>query len=201
MKLSILQNPIILIKTAANTFSYSYRSIKKSISHLKDTLVLAIRKMFGSNVYLKGTYYFTHRNSKGEILAERVIHNLVTNAGFAEVAALIGTDTTSGGTAFDYIALGTGSTAANATDTALETEIATNGGSRATGTGTLVTTAVTDDTFQLVKVFSFSGALAITESGVLNAGAAGTLLSRQVFSVVNVANGDSLTVTWKCQVT
>jgi hypothetical protein len=40
----------------------------------------------------------------------------------------------------------------------------------------------------------------VTESGTLNAAAAGVLLARQTFSAINVANGDSLQVTWKFDV-
>jgi hypothetical protein len=53
---------------------------------------------------------------------------------------------------------------------------------------------------QLIVTFNFTGTFAVTESGVLNAGAAGDLLSRQVFSAINVVNGDSLQVTWKVTV-
>ena len=124
--------------------------------------------------------------------------NGVTNAGFAEVAGLILTDV--GGTAFDYIAIGTGTTAFSASDTALESEV-----KRKAATGTRVTTSVTNDTAQLQATFSssdgLSGSHAITESGVLNASSGGTLLCRQVFSALNIDwdAGDSLQITWKIQ--
>ena len=120
----------------------------------------------------------------------------ITNAGMAEVAGLIGTDTTGSCTAFDYIAIGTGTTAPAATDTALGTEQ-----QRAAATGTQVTTTVTNDTLQLVKdAFSFSGDYAITEAGVFNDASAGTMLSRTTFSAVNVTADDTLKVTIKIQV-
>ena len=41
-----------------------------------------------------------------------------------------------------------------------------------------------------------TGTGAITEAGILNAGSGGTLLCRTVFSVVNKASSDSMTITW-----
>lgn len=146
---------------------------------------------------LYGRFTITHRDADGNIKAQKDIDNTVTNAGLAEVASLILTDDPGTATAFDYIAIGTGTTAADATDTTLETEITTGGGSRAAGTGTLSTTTVTDDTAELEVTFSFTSSFAVTESGVFNAASAGTMLARQVFSAINVANGDSLTITWK----
>ena len=125
--------------------------------------------------------------------------NGITNAGFAEVAGLLLTDV--GGTAFDYIAIGTGTTAFDPTQTTLVTEL-----SRKAGTGSRVTTSVTNDTAQLQAQFSsadgLSGTSAVTESGVFNASSGGTMLCRQTFSALNIDwdAGDTLTVTWKIQV-
>lgn len=126
------------------------------------------------------------------------ISNLVTNAGMAGVASRINGDGSEA--AFTYIAVGTGTTAANAADTTLETETTDSGLERAAATASRVTTDVTNDTAQLVKTFSVTGTKAVTESGVLNAGASGVLLARQVFSAINVVNGDSLQITWKFDV-
>lgn len=123
------------------------------------------------------------------------LRNLITNAGLAGVASRI--NGAGSEAAFTYIALGTGTTAANANDIALETEITTGGGERANATASRVTDTVTNDTAQLQHTFTFTSSFAITESGVLNAAAAGVLLCRQVFSAVNVVSGDQLQVTWK----
>jgi hypothetical protein len=141
-----------------------------------------------------------HRDKDGNILGERHIGpspgRCLTNVGFAEVAGLLLTDV--GGTAFDYIAIGTGTTAEAATDTALVAET-----HRAAGTGTRVTVNVTNDTAQLTYTFSgYATTEAITESGVFNAATGGTLLCRKTFSALNInfAAGDSLAVTWKITV-
>ena len=125
----------------------------------------------------------------------KVIGNLITNAGFAGAAGrLMGSGAPA---AFTYIAVGTGATAAAVTDTTLQTETATSGLSRVSGTVSLVTTTVTNDTAQVTNTFSVSGTVAVTESGVLNAASVGTLLCHQVFTAINVINGDSLAITWK----
>lgn len=132
--------------------------------------------------------------SYGEL---KVIGNLITNAGFAGSAGrLMGSGSPA---AFTYIAVGTGTTAAAAGDTALQTETSTSGLGRTSGTVSLVTTTQTNDTAQVTNTFSVTGTVAVTESGVLNAASTGTLLCHQVFSAINVANGDSLQVTWKIQ--
>src|SRR5262249_53242545 len=72
------------------------------------------------------------------------VRNLITNAGFALAAGrLNGSGSPAAAT---YIAAGTGTTAASVSDTALQTESATSGLSRANGTVSLVTTTVTNDT-------------------------------------------------------
>lgn len=125
------------------------------------------------------------------------INNLITSAGKAGVASRL--NGSGSEAAFTYIAVGTGTTAANVADTTLETETADSGLSRANATASRVTTSVTNDTAQLVYTFSVSGTKAVTESGVLNASSSGVLLARQVFSAINVVSGDSLQITWKFQ--
>lgn len=119
--------------------------------------------------------------------------NLITNAGMAGVASRINGDGSEA--AFTYIAVGTGTTAAAATDTTLETEISDSGLSRAAATASRTTTDVTNDTARLQKTFSVTGTKAVTEAGALNAASVGVLLNRQVFSAINVVNGDSLQIT------
>lgn len=136
----------------------------------------------------------------GHYADKMVISNLVTTAGVAGVAARI--NGVGSPAAFTYIAIGIGATAANAADTALESEITTYGGERGLATASLVTTETADDTAQLVYLFEFitGASFAITESGVLNASSGGTLLARQVFSAINVTPGDSLQITWRFDV-
>lgn len=120
-------------------------------------------------------------------------HNLITNAGLAAVSALLGG--IGSPAPFSYIALGTGTTAAAATDTALQTEISTGGLARASATLSQTTTSVANDTLQFTHTFTASASFAVTEEGILNAASGGTLLAHQVFAAVNVASGDSISIT------
>ena len=151
-------------------------------------------------VSLKGWFKIDHFDKEGNLIETMETPNAVMNLGFKEVACLMGTDITAGHTAFDYIAVGTGTTTATATDTILETEVTEKGLTRAAGAGTNITDTVAYDTFQLVKSFSPTSGYAVTESGVLNASSTGILLCRQTFSAINVSDGDTLTVTWKVKV-
>lgn len=160
-------------------------NIKKLFKHNK--LGKFIYKHFGIDFKIPTLF--------GNLVDKMVIENLITSAGMVAVAARINADAV---TEFTYIAVGTGTTAANVADTTLETETATSGLSRAAATPSAVDSGTGyNDTAQLVKTFTVTGSVAVTESGVLNAGAAGTLLAHQVFSAVNVVDGDSLEITWK----
>lgn len=148
----------------------------------------AVRRSVGRELRIPGI-----TGGYGEVMTN---HNLITNVGHAAANAKLSGQGSYG--TFTAIAIGTGTTAAAATDTALQTEISTNGGARGAATATQVTTTVTNDTTQLVKTFTFTGSFAVTEEGIFdNATSGGNMLARQVFSAVNVASGDSLQITHK----
>lgn len=134
----------------------------------------------------------------GNFTKSLTVSNLITNTGMAGVASRINGD---GAEAlFNYIAIGIGAVAADVTDTTLGSEITTNGGERGVATLSRTTTDVTNDTATFVLTYNFTGAFAVTESGVLNAVSSGVLLCRQVFTAINVASADSLQVTWDIDV-
>lgn len=123
-------------------------------------------------------------NPQGELYDARYGANLVVDAG---KAAIIDRLQAASVAVHDYQAIGTGTTAAAAGNTTLETEVA-----RAQGTLSQPT-ATTD---RLITTFAAGiGTGAITETGRLNASSTGNLMARQVFSVINKAAGDSLQVT------
>lgn len=144
---------------------------------------------------LRGRFTIEVKDKNGNLKEKRDIKNTITNAGMAEVANLIGSVSTPA--AFTYLALGTGTTAAAVTDTALQSELTDTGLARAAATMSRVTTNVANDTTQLVKTWTATGSKAITECGVLNAASTGILLGRQVFSAINTATSDQVTVTYK----
>jgi len=119
----------------------------------------------------------------GETVQE--VKNLVVTDGKEYVASRM-KDATA--TAMSHMAIGTGSTAASASDAALETEA---------GRVSLTSTTVTSNAVEYVATFGAgTGTGAITEAGILNAASGGTLLCRTVFSVVNKGSSDSMTITW-----
>ena len=154
------------------------------------------KKRAGQKVGLKGSLRLKHTRDS-VVLLDKTIKNVVVNVGLAEVAGLIN-EVTSGG--FTYLAIGVGTTPADATDNDLESEITTGGGERAAAACSRVTTAETNDTAQMVKEWTFSASFSVTESGPFDAAAAGVLLAHQVFSAINVVADDKLEVTWKIQV-
>jgi len=133
-------------------------------------------------------------------------HELIVAVGMANVAGLLVSDV--GGTAYDYIGIGTGTTAPNVGNTALEIQKSRLGG--ALCTGTRVTTTQTNDTAQLVVTFSkandagLTGIMAITEVGVFYdaAGVTVSMLWRQTFTAetLNWDLGDTLEMTCKTQI-
>ena len=113
------------------------------------------------------------------------IDNIFVTAGKGYVASRM-KDATA--TAMSHMAIGSGSTAAAASDTALGNQLG-----RVALTSTTVSAAV------VTYVASFpagTGTGAVTEAGILNAASGGTMLCRTVFSVVNKGASDSMTVTW-----
>jgi hypothetical protein len=119
----------------------------------------------------------------GEVVQE--VENLVVTAGKGFVASrMAGTSAN----VMSHMAIGTGSTAAGASDTALGSEAARTALTSTNVSGAVVTYV---DTFA-----AGTGTGAITEAAILNASSGGTMLCRTVFSVVNKGASDSMTITW-----
>lgn len=120
---------------------------------------------------------------------------VVTTAGVTYIAA----DMAGGANdsnLFKYHGIGTGATAEATGDTALVTELTTQynpDSTRATGSQTSSTNVYTT-----VGTNTVDATAAITEHGIFTQAATGggTLLDRSVFSVVNLASGDSLQSTY-----
>ncbi len=120
--------------------------------------------------------------------------NIITSAGKAEVANLVGN--VSSPTAFTYLAVGTSTTAESAAQTALIAEVSTSGLARASATMSRVTTTTTNDTLRFVKSWSVSGTVTVEEIGIFNASSSGTMLGRKLTTSKAVVNGDTLTATY-----
>lgn len=152
-----------------------------------------IRDALRNGLGLVGIFELEVRGPDGQVKDRRVVRNLIPSAGLAYLAGILSADES---TIPTYLGIGTGTTAAAAGDTALETEV----GTRQDGTQSRVTTTVTNDTSQVVGTFGAAnpaGGGAITEAGLLTAVSSGTLISRAVFAAVNKAADDSLQITHK----
>lgn len=114
--------------------------------------------------------------------------NIIVNVGFDFIANAIGASS-SRPAVMSHIAVGTGTTAVAASQSALVSELARGAATYAHTTGT--------------KVFTFNTTFAagvatgaITEAGVFNAASGGIMLDRVMFAVINKAAADTLQVTF-----
>lgn len=121
------------------------------------------------------------------------MENTITNTGKAQIALLAGD---AAAVPFTYLAVGTDSTAADVTDTALIAEITDTGLARAAATVSRVTTTVTNDTLRLVKTWTASGSKTVEEVGIFNDASVGTILGRKLTTSKAVASGETLTGTY-----
>lgn len=137
---------------------------------------------------LTGKVNYKLFDANGDLKDERDINNVVVTVGKNYLALWL-TQATQADYFMRYLALGTGTNAASAADTTLQTELAT----RVAGT-------LSSSTNVWQSQGTFGPGVdtgAITEAGIFSASSAGTMLARQVFPVINKAAGDSLQVTWQ----
>lgn len=103
------------------------------------------------------------------------------------------------GTEPKYVAMGTGTTAVQLTDTALGGEVE----SRTTGTSSRTTTTSTNDTYQVTGTVTATASRTIGEAGLFDqSGLGGNMFVRGVLaSTISLASGDSIAFTFTVQVT
>lgn len=156
----------------------------KIIDTLKGRLLGSV---FAAGLTIVGHLSIQLHDEHGALKDSRKVPNLVVTAGKNFIASRI-KDATA--TAMTHMAVGTTATAAAAGDTTLGAEV---GSSRTALTSTTVST----NTVVYVCTFGAGvGTGALVEAGLFNASSAGTMLARTVFSTINKAAGDSLTITW-----
>lgn len=100
-----------------------------------------------------------------------------------------------GGTVPKFVAMGTGAGPSASTGTALSTEVET----RTSGTVSRVTTTVANDTYQVVGTVTATATRVVTECGLFDASTVGNMLIGSGISTITLANGDSITFTFKLQ--
>lgn len=151
---------------------------------------LDLRNKYAVNVHIVA------RHPDGVVFYDYQTHNIVTNIGvtFLQVQAA-GTPAVKAAT---YIGLTTDTTAPAYTDTTLTSELSISGITRAAGAYTAGTAATGDVTWTVTHTFTATGA----HTGVDKAGlwtdvqGAGTLFAETTFASVNLANADTLSITW-----
>ena len=141
--------------------------------------------MINDSIEVTGELKLTLTRPDGHVKHEVIIPNLVVTAGKNYIASRM---KDASATAMTHMAIGTGSTAAAAGNTALGSEA---------GRVALTSTTVSTNNVAYVATFpAGTGTGAITEAEILNASSSGTLLCRTVFSVINKASADTLGITW-----
>jgi hypothetical protein len=142
--------------------------------------------MINDVIKMTGELRITVTNPEGNVTQETVVPNLVVTAGKNWIAGRM--YDTGIPDEMSHMAIGTGTTAAAAGDTALGTQA---------GIVSLTSTTVSTNTVQYVATFGAgTGTGAITEAGIFNAASSGTMLCRTVFSVINKGAADTLGITW-----
>jgi hypothetical protein len=139
------------------------------------------------NMKVTGAFVVELFDKDGNLKERRDVKNVVTTAGKTYLAAWLAANSQAG-KFMSYLGLGTGTNAADASDTTLQTELST----RVLGT-------LSSSTHVWINIATFGAGVntgAITEAGVFSASSSGTMLSRQTFAVVNKGASDSLTLTW-----
>lgn len=143
---------------------------------------------------ITGKFTLECRDKNGKLKWSHSFPNGITNAGKAQIALLAGD---ASAVPFTYIAVGTSTTAFGASQTTLQAETTTNGLERAAGTVSRVTTTVSNDTLQLVKTWTATGAVTVEEIGIFNDSSAGTMLCRALTTSKAVTANDTLTATYQ----
>jgi hypothetical protein len=143
--------------------------------------------MISDNLRMKGRLDIVVTAPDGTIKDTKRVDNLVVTTGKNFVASRMAGTSVS---VMSDMSIGTGSTAAAAADTTLGSESARV---------SLTSTTVNNNDVVYLATFPANtpaSAAAITEAGIFNASTSGSMLCRTVFSQINKAPADSLTITW-----
>jgi hypothetical protein len=155
-----------------------------------DDLAIAVKSIVPlGNALVTGRVHIVLRGPDGEVKDEEKVNNLVVTVGRYHITDQMADQ---GEAAMSHMAIGTGTTAAAAGDTALENELDRNA-------LTSVTQGSDTDANKVTYIGDWAagdGTGAITEAGIFNSASAGIMLCRTVFAVKNKGAGDTLTLTW-----
>lgn len=145
--------------------------------------------MHNENLKLSGQLNIVLKDKAGNVKDQREIKNLVVNSGLAYIASRM-KDTSK--SVMSHMGLGSGTTAAAASQTDLVTLL----GSREALDGTAISGSNNEKVVYTSSFEAGDATGAVTEAGIFNAATSGDMLCRTVFSVVNKAADDTMSVTW-----
>ena len=141
--------------------------------------------MLQDNLKLTGKLHIKVFDECGKLKDERLIDNLVVTTGKVFICSrMAGTSTA----VMSHMAVGSGTNAAVAGDTALQTEITR-----------VALTSTTPNTNTITYVGDYpagTGTGTITEAGILNNSSGGTLLARTVFTAISKGAADIMSISW-----
>ena len=142
--------------------------------------------MKDEDLKVRGNLEIVLRDKTGKVKKKKKYKNLVVTTGLGFILSRM-KDASAG--VMSHVGLGSGTTAAAAGQTDLVSAL---GSREAIDSSVVSGAAITYST-----VFEAGDATgAVTEAGIFNASSSGTMLCRTVFSVINKAATDTMSVTW-----
>jgi hypothetical protein len=153
---------------------------------------------------LRGNVDMMLYDMNGQVKDERHLDNLIVGAGVEGVASRIAPHdgSVNPSAPYNYIALGTGDTAADASQTSLVAELPAGASySRLQDSQAQYTTSGGNKLTLSMTFAPGQGTGTLRESGIFDAATGGDMLARQTFSEMQKAAGDTLTVTWTITMT
>lgn len=143
------------------------------------------------SIKITGSVEATLTGPDGKVKYHHIAPNVVTTVGKQYLATWLATSTPPG-TFMQYVALGSGTSAASVADTALQIELTVAGYSRASAN------LLSDGTTwgSISEFEPNNGAANISEIGIFSADTAGTMFAHQVFPTITKTSVDTLTFKW-----
>ena len=172
-----------------------------SNDHVNESNILAIEKSVIEKPTITGYVTLQVFDKDGNLKQTVENHNLIVDVGFDEMAEAIFGVGGVGTTLFDFIEIGTSSTAPSAGQTALVSPI--GGCARVQDVSPDVNTLISGET-SISVISSFSGvtcAGGIQEAGIFNSLAGGQMLGRSIFGIVTIGSSDTLNLNYTVTLT
>lgn len=145
--------------------------------------------MINENLKLSGQLNIVLKDKAGNVKEQREVKNLVVDSGLAFIISRM---TGTSKAVMSHMALGSGATAAAAAQTDLGSIL----GSREALDSTTISGTNAEKVVYVASFEAGDATGAVAEAGIFNASSSGDMLCRTVFSVVNKAADDTLSVTW-----